>query len=396
MSVGGSEAHAWIRHRNRALVLNIIRRRGRVSRADIVEASNLSLPTVSQITQSLLVEGMIEEIAIGPSRGGRRPALIAIRPDYGWVIGMKIYPGTIDMAVTNYLGELLASQEVQTPTGDVKQVAADICAIVEQLRRKDVPFTGRCLGIGIAVPGIVWQASGMLRNSSLGWPDLDFRALLQNQLNLPVMLDNDVNILAQGHLLFGQAQGLQNVLVVTIGRGFGLGLIMRGSVYRGNGGAAAEIGHIPWKTTANRCACGRYDCIENTISDAGALARYRELVPDAELPIEALRELAVAGVSKAVSVFEEMGREAAKAIFTLVNIVAPELIILSGEGLAAGPALVETLKREWDSLSAGGIHQPLKWVIDSWDNFLWARSAVSLVFDELIFPETARGPALRT
>ena len=391
MSVGGSQAHAWIRHRNRALVLNIIRRGVRVSRTDIARDSHLSLPTISQITQALMLEGMIEEIAVGPSRGGRRPVLLAIRPDYGWVVGMKVFAETIDVAVTNYLGELIASREVQTSTNEIQHVVATMAEIVKAFSLSETRFPGKCLGVGVAVPGTVSQSNGLIHNCPLGWREVTFRALLRSALGLPVMVDNDVNILAQGHLLFGHAQGRQNVIVVTLGRGFGLGIIIHGEVYRGTDGAAAEVGHIPWRPTPFRCECGRNDCIENFVTDRAALLHYRELTGVTEpLTIEALRALCGQGESAAVSVFEAIGAEVAKAISILVRIFAPEVIILSGEGLGAGPALTETIAQKWRQYCSEDSYASVQWVLDSWDNFHWARSAVSLVFDELTFPEVFR------
>jgi len=391
MSVGGSQAHAWIRHRNRALVLSLIRRGVRVSRTDIAISSHLSVPTISQITQALIQEGMIEEIAVGQSRGGRRPALLAIRPNYGWVVGMKVFSETIDVAVTNYLGELIASREVQTSTSDIQHVIATMKDVVASFSVPAMGIPGACLGVGIGIPGTVSQSTGLIRNCPLGWREVNFREQLSKALGLPVMIDNDVNVLAQGHLLFGHAQGRQNVIVITLGRGFGLGIIARGEVYRGTDGAAAEVGHIPWRPTALRCDCGRNDCIENVVTDRFALFRYGELARSSEpLSIEALRERSVKGDPLAVQVFEEIGVEVAKAIAMLVRTFAPELVILSGEGLAAGPALTQTIVGQCDQYGIGTPNASMEWCLDSWDNFHWARSAVSLVFDELIFPEVVR------
>ncbi len=305
---------------------------------------------------------------------------------------MKIYPGTIDVAVTNYLGELIASEEVHTPTSDPKTVASEISAIVAGLATPTARFSGKCLGLGIALPGAV-EVDGTIRKSLLGWDAVNFKQLVQQGVGLPVMVDNDVNVLAQGHLLFGQAQGRQNALVVTIGRGFGLGIVVRGAVYRGKNGMAAEIGHIPWTMTADYCTCGRSDCIENTVSDRAALQHYRMRRGESRVvTIETLRERCRQGDPDAVEVFRIMGREAAKAIVSLTDVFAPEVVILSGEGLNAGHALTDAIYGEWSSYGERMPFRPVEWVLDSWDNFHWARSAVSLVFDELIFPGAIKGP----
>lgn len=390
----GSEAHAWIRYRNRALVLSIIRRQEQASRAVIEELSHLAFPSVTQICNTLIEDGLITETQPGPSRGGRRPILLAIRPEFGFAIGMKVAEGMVTTAVTDFRGQILARREDALDTSDADATVSKVVGIVEQVR-SETRDGGQFLGVGIGFPGIVDRRRGVIRRSPLGWSDLPIANLLSAQIGAPVWADNDVNILAQGHVLFGMAQGRQNALVLTVGRGFGLGIVIGGQVYRGTGGAAAELGHIPWRPTELLCACGRNDCVECSVSDAAIEHRYALRTGQAA-GIDAIRERARKGEEAANAVYREVAEDLARVVGLLVTVFAPELVIWSGEGIEAGPILNATVRERWRQHAIEVSAAQTEWVEDRWDNFHWARSAVSLVLDEVIFPASARDTATRT
>lgn len=390
----GSEAHAWIRYRNRALVLSIIRRQEQASRAVIEELSNLAFPSVTQICNTLIEDGLIAETQPGPSRGGRRPILLAIRPEFGFAVGMKVAEGMVTTAVTDFRGDILARREDPLDTTDAPAAIDAVAAIVDQVR-SEKRYSGQFLGVGIGFPGVVDRRRGVIRGSPFGWRDLPVADLISAKVGAPVWVDNDVNILAQGHVLFGMAQGRQNAVVLTVGRGFGLGIVIGGQVYRGTGGAAAELGHIPWRPTDLTCSCGRRDCVECSVSDAAIEALYAKRSGQAAA-IEAIREQARNGEEAAIVVYRNVAEDLAQVVGLLVTVFAPEVVIWSGEGIGAGPILNATVKERWRLYATEVSAAQTEWIEDRWDNFHWARSAVSLVLDEVIFPASARDTATRS
>jgi predicted NBD/HSP70 family sugar kinase len=201
-----------------------------------------------------------------------------------------------------------------------------------------------------------------------------------------VLADNDVNTLAVAERLYGRGRDVANFLTVTIGRGVGLGIVIDGNVYRGNGGGAGEFGHVAAVDGGELCACGNRGCLETVAADPALAARARSsgLLESGE-GIDVLRALADAGRPEALALYREAGRALGRAMADLVNVLGPELVLLSGEGILAWPHLATAV----DTAFRGGLFPPLRGVqleIDPWDDAKWARGAASLVLRPTLAP----------
>lgn len=389
MNRGGSRAHAWIRHRNRAAVLAVIRRHGRVARPTIERETSLAFPTVVQITSALIADGMVVQVAVGASTGGRRPGLLALRPEFGHALGARLQNGAMSLAVVDFAGSILAQERVVIDTAEpdaaLRQMAREVIAA-----RRRGEFPGQPLGVGLAVPGVVDTTTGAMRRSPpLGWAEVPIGRRLRRALGGAVWVDNDVNVLAQDQALFGVGQEHRNFLVVTVGRGIGLGVVQDGSVYRGGRGGAAELGHLPWFPFGAPCTCGRSGCLETGLSDAALTDRYA-LRTGAKVDIDELRRRLGAGDVDAGLVYGEAAQELSRAIGGLVTLYAPDAIVLSGEGVQAGPLFTQAVASGFRRYAMQPQAEDVTFLVDDWDDGKWARGAASLVFDHVLFPRDVR------
>jgi predicted NBD/HSP70 family sugar kinase len=213
----------------------------------------------------------------------------------------------------------------------------------------------------------------------LGWRDVRLAQVVQDVLGLPAFVDNDVNTLAVAERLYGRGQDVENFITVTIGRGVGLGIIAGGDIYRGFGGGAGEFGHTSAVEDGALCTCGKRGCLETVVADPALIAdaKRRGLLKGRQ-GIERLRELAADGDLVARQIYHGAGSKLGRAVADLVNVLGPELVLVSGEGTQAWPYLSEAFTVGYES----NVFPPLAHVtveVDPWDDAKWAIGAATLV-----------------
>ncbi len=386
-----------IRDLNRTLVLNLVRERGGLSRAELARISGLSPSTVTAITASLLEDGYIleDEQAATPTASttiGRPATTLRVDPTAGHVVGIKVTTDNLVATVTDLAATPLAI--VTVPRGH--ETAPDaIGALFESavLRALEAGAVerDRLLGIGIGVPGMVDPETGRVADSPLlEWAHLDLIGLLEARLQLPVLLDNDVNTLTVAEQLFGAGRGLAHILVVTIGRGIGMGLVVNGLVHRGARGGAGEIGHVQVVPNGPDCWCGRRGCLEAVAAEPAIvreiLASTGRLTQPADIAALAERDTGVAGI------LELAGRHVGRTVAGIATVLDPQRIVISGEGVRLGDHYLGAIR---DELSMRDQKEVLtEVVIEPWGDDAWARGAATLVLRELFHPAHLRDDAM--
>lgn len=383
-----------IRDINRSIVLNLVRERGTLSRANLARISGLSPSTVTAITASLLSDGFLEEEAQpgppprDPGSVGRPATMLRVNPTAGHVVGIKLTPDSITAAVTDLAATPLGIATL--PHGRDADPAAlgDLfsAAVADAVRSSGIAASS-LFGIGIGVPGIVNPSTGHVEHSPFPeWADLDLVALLEARLDLPVLLDNDVNTLTIAEQLFGAGRGLAHFLVVTVGRGIGMGLVLNGAVYRGARGGAGEIGHIQAVPDGPACWCGRLGCLEVVAAEPAivrqVLASTGRLVAPEELASLAARSERVARI------LEQAGRLVGGAISVMATSLDPERVVVSGEGVRLGSHYLDAIR---DGIAERWPDSPaVDLTIEPWGDDAWARGAATLVLRELFHPAHLR------
>ncbi|HEX8230554.1 MAG TPA: ROK family transcriptional regulator [Chloroflexia bacterium] len=374
-----------IREINKSLVLSIVRDHEPISRTAISQTVNLSPATVSGITGELIEQGLIYEHEAGTSTGGRRPILLALNRQGGFVIGIKLAETHIVAALTD-LGANVIDQRAAI-LGDDRQPEAVIAVLADTVNELRSLHPGRHIfGVGLGMAGAVDRRLGICHFSPfLNWHDVPLRRMLEQRLELPVVLENDVNTLTMSEKWFGAGVGVNDFLVITLGRGIGMGMVLNGQIYRGGCGGGGEFGHITVVPDGPQCECGKRGCLEALVSDPAILRRMRSAI-GRELTMEEAAVLARQGDSTAQGIFNAAARTLGMAIADLVNIFNPPLLIVGGEGARAFDLLLEPLQEALQANCFNGFFDDMRLVVEPWGDDAWARGAASLMLEELFRP----------
>ena len=372
---------ALIREINAALVLGELRAEPLQSRTDLAKRTGLSLPTVSEIVAELLAAGIVEERATGRSGGGRRPVLLALKPDAGHVVGIKLTETHVIAVLTDLAATIVERRVTTVDRTTVEAVVTAVVDAVEHLRGKATHL----YGVGIGMAGVIDRASGLVRHATYSdWHDVDLAGLVESRVGLPVVVDNDVNTLVANEKWFGAGRGVDDVLVVSIGRGVGLGLVLDGRLYRGAAGGAGEFGHTKVADGPD-CACGGRGCLEALIGEP-ALRANASAVLGRTVDLDEAADLARAGNPALRAVFTTAGRLLGTAVGNLVNLLNPKLVVLAGEGTRVS----DLFRADFDSALSlavfDGLQRELEIVVDTWDDEAWAQGAAGLFLGELFQP----------
>jgi len=369
---------------NRTILLNAIRANEPISRAVLAHLSGLSPATVTAITGDLIDEDLVFEKETGDSSGGRRPILLALNPRGGFVIGVKLMEDHAVGALTDLNAAVLFKDTIIFADGTVDAVISALVSLVNSLIYQGGIHKKQLLGVGVGLAGVVDSSSGMLRQSPFfGWKDTPLRDLLQSRLRVPIYIDNDVNTLTLGEKWLGAGIPVDNFVVITVGRGIGMGMVINGQIVRGKSGGAGELGHIVVDPNGPLCDCGKHGCLESFLSDRALLATARRVVGEDVRDIDDLVRRATAGSEEAKSVLAGAGELLGREIANLVNILDPKLIIISGEGVRMGELFFSALRSAVAKNVMPGLAKDSEILMAAWEDDVWARGAASVVIGEL-------------
>jgi len=342
---------------NRRIVLNLIRAHQPISRADLARHSGLQRSTVSVIAEQLIQERWITEGANGHTSRGRRPTFLHLNKERVGIIGINVRPVMTKLALADLDANFLAQDSLETPQ-DPKQFVAELVPRVRKLMTARAGLT--CEGIGVSLPGRVDLASKRLVFApNLGWRDVDLKTPLEKATRLPVELENAANSCALSEICFGRrAEGLRNLVVVTVSEGIGCGLILNHQLVQGSTGTAGEFGHAALVQDGLECSCGNRGCWEMYASNSAAVRYYsqatrggkrRSTTDERTISFEHLLRLAEQGDGKAVDALQQMATYLGKGIAPLVAGLAPDMIVIVGEVTRAwglvGPTIKETVRQ---------------------------------------------------
>lgn len=329
-----------MRQANRALVLNLVRADPTLSRARIVRETGLSPAAVSGIVDHLLREGLIrEEGTEATGHVGRRPLRLALNAGARLAVGIYIDVCVVNAAPVDLSGLPGPVISMPLPPGSSPEEALDRAADLVRRLLHGLPAE-RLLGVGVAVPGMVaWPGGLNLFSPNLGWHNVPVRAMLEERLRRPVLVDNEVRALALAEYQYGAARAVRSAVFLDAGYGVGGAVILDGALYRGRRGAAGEFGHNTVDPEGPRCGCGNRGCLEVFASASGLAARAREaiaagaqtlLTPDA-LSLDALTAAARAGDRLAGALLSRASTYLGLAVANAIDNWDPELVVLSGE-----------------------------------------------------------------
>jgi predicted NBD/HSP70 family sugar kinase len=339
-----------IRDINRQIVLNYVRDRSPISRAEIARQTALHRSTVSVIVDDLESAGLIIGIGEGTSSGGRKPTMYKLRTGSPVAVGIDVTPRTTTIALADLAGTVM-EQETFSTSPDLEFMTNQILDRTKSLVARFNEFD---LEIGMSVPGLVDQRLGRIFHVPyFDWRDWDICQRIEQETGKRVIVENDANATSLADLWFGyeKIRKTDTFVMVLVGEGIGTGIIFDGQVYRGEMGAGGEFGHmIAGNNAPIECSCGSRECWEAYASEKAMLQRYRELLKHDDLKengtdIENLIELAMNGEKHALMALKETAYYLGKGISNLIVGLSPQVVVVSGKITKAWDLFSDELRR---------------------------------------------------
>lgn len=350
-----------IRDINKQIVLNYVRDRSPISRAEIARQTDLHRSTVSVIVDELQGEGTIVEIGEGRSTGGRKPTLYRLKTGVPAAIGIDLTPRTTTIAIADLGGNILEKDTFST-SPDVNFMTSQIVSRTQKM----IGSNDSGLEIGLSIPGLVDQHSGTIFHVPyFDWRNWDICQKLETATGHKVTVENDANATALAELWFGheKVRKTDTFLMVLVGEGIGTGLIFDGQVYRGEKGAGGEFGHmIAGDSAPVDCSCGSRECWEAYASEKALVERYRNLLSkdamkQANIDIADLVELALNGEKHAIEALTTTVRYIGNGISNLIVGLSPQVVVVSGKITKAWELFDEELRRVTERSILAGLPQ---------------------------------------
>ncbi len=319
----------FVRDINRRIILNLVRTRHPISRADLARISGLQRSTVSLIVEQLIEERWVLEGPTGRLPRGRRPTFLRLN-DERVIIAVDVRPVQTTVAVADANGRFL-SQEIMATSADPVILMKGLIESIERLigasHRKKVE------GVGISVPGRYDDKSDRLVFApNLKWQDVDIRNPIAKATGLDVTVENAANACVLAAVWFDHMETCRNLVVVTISEGIGTGVWANGQLVRGMNGMAGEFGHVPLDPNGPACGCGGNGCWEVFGSNRAALRYYRESGAETgDMTFPDLLGRADQGDQRAIKALETMAHYVGRGTRMVVAGLAPERIVMVGD-----------------------------------------------------------------
>lgn len=338
---------------NRQRLLDAVRQRGPISRADLAKVTRLSPPTVSALVEDLVLEvGLLTEVGMGTSKGGRPPIMLQFNAEFGYLVGVDVGSRTMRVALADLQGKVLSRWQAPTNTSSRESAIAQICSGVDAVFAQTGRDRSKLYGVGIGAPGMTDVETGrVIRAANIpDWVDVPLRDLVEHRLQASVRVDNDANMAALGERWKGSARQVDDFVFIALGAGVGAGVVVGGRLHRGHHWYAGEISHMNLDFREWQTDFGQRGFLESRIG-AGAIPewqRARQLVEVGADPAAAVVHIidaARAGDESAAAVIEELAVYLGTAVANIVTVLDPALVVLGGGLSHAGDRLLGPMRR---------------------------------------------------
>lgn len=337
----------------RSAVLDMVRSGGTVTRTELAERSGLTATSITRIVKSLIEDGLVIETGFSESTGGKRSSLLELNSTGRFAVGLSLDAGRLTYVVTDLAGTVIGRLvspgiEEAGPSEDVVRIARELGQLLVQL---DIALES-VVGVGVAGAGLDLGAGAeRLSITSTEWESFALNKALEPRIGLPVVRDNDAACAALGQYWAGRVPATQDFATLYLSNGFGLGLMVGGSVARGASSNVGEIGHMVIDIDGPQCWCGARGCLEMLAAPRAIVA---EALQDADLTqqlqltgdpqrfradFEAVARAAAQGEPRCCELIKRSARYVAAAVLSIVNVLDLDRIVLAGPGFADAGAL---------------------------------------------------------
>ncbi len=317
------------------------------TRAQLAEATGLARSTITARIDTLMRLGLVAPFGGARSTGGRPPALFALNPTAKLVVGVDIGATHATAALTDLNGSILGETDARIAVADGPEAVLSwvVDSVRDLVAASERPIEDLA-AIGIGLPGPVEHSTGRPINPPImpGWDRFDVPAYLQEQYPVPVLVDNDVNIMALGERR-GHLRDVDDLVLIKVATGIGAGIVSGGVLQRGAQGTAGDLGHVRVPGADDvLCRCGNAGCLE-AVASAGAIARrYREATGIEPEGAKDVIARAAAGDEIAADIWNSALDALTMSLAQLTAVVAPEAVIIGGGLSRAGGALFDELR----------------------------------------------------
>lgn len=346
---------------NKRSVIDMIRTKGPINKAEIARLTDLSIPTVMKLTDEFMKNNLIKMIGKGESNGGKRPELLEFISDAYYIVGVDIGRSHINVIVMDLGGKIIAKQIRKT--GDTLSVADMIDRVIhliELTMESSHIGKNKIIGMGIGMPGVLDEENGVvLFSPDFHWENVNLVQPIRDYFNMNIRLENSNRAMAMGENWFGAGVNSSYFICVNLGHGIGSAIVEEGEFYRGSCGSSGELGHITLEKDGPKCDCGNNGCLEALASGNAIASRAKACIRDGEPSL--ILELANNQIEDidAKSVFDAAKKNDPLAIKIVgdvveyigiglanyINLLDPDMIILAGGLVNAGDILVENVKK---------------------------------------------------
>jgi N-acetylglucosamine repressor len=343
MALPTKATHQQTRVHNERLVVRTLYDLGPISRAEVARLTGLTRTTVSDVVASLLDEGVVREIGRGPSSGGKAPILLEVDDDARLVVGLDLGEEHFAGSLVNLRGEIRRTVELAVDGRDGDSALGLVFELLDQLLEGT---TAPLLGIGIGTPGLVDSRTGTIRRAvNLDWRDLPLGEIVAERYAVPVNVANDSQAAALAEYTYAGGDRVPNLIAIRVGRGVGAGLILRGSLFQGDGSGAGEIGHVVVEDDGALCRCGRTGCLE-TVAGMRAIEARAATATGRPTDLPAVRRAIDAGDAWAIGIADDAGAALGRAIAGLIGALDIRRIVVLGPVTELGEPWLAAVRRE--------------------------------------------------
>lgn len=382
---------------NKVRVLELIRNKKEITRADIIKLTQLSAPTVTRIIEALLEKKMIKHDELGSSKKGRPPQIIRFDSKNNYVIGIDIGGTSVRAALSNLDGEFIFEIHQSTAIdhgfdGVIEQVGD----LIQKLLGRAEARNEGVFGIGVSVCGIVNSKTGIVVYSPVfNWTNVDIKKALAKYTDLKITVGNDAQLIALGELFYGIGKQYDHFITMSLGYGIGSGIVVNRQPFYGWEGYTGEIGHIvidshsKWKGRE-----GIYGTLEAVASGYGIEDIVKEMIKTGEptsladissvsLTTKSVTQAAIGGDKFAIKIIDSAADYIGISIDTLIKLFNPQAVSLSG-GLLRNDYLIERIKKKLESVSLAPYQGKVAILPSSFGEEAALMGAVSLILQNIL------------
>ena len=354
---------AILKRQNQFLILSIIKEQGPISRVAIARETNLTKSAISKVVTNLIKRGIVEEVGIGNTSVGRKPIMLKLTTDNYFIVGVGIRRTKVFVGIANLQGNIITRRKTPLKKEDNQEIILKklISLIYKTIKDSGIPRE-KVIGIGIGSPGPLYAHSGVILSppNFPGWHSVPLKKLIEEEFRVPVFIDNDANVAALGEKWFGNGQGIDNFIYISVDKGVGAGIVINGRVYRGVSGIAGEFGHISILLKGKRCECGNYGCLENLAGGLAIVSKAKKLISSGrktmlakmlkgrledDIGIEVIIEAARRKDELALELLGEATRYLGIGVANLVNLFDTKTLIFGGWVAQGEEILLEPIRK---------------------------------------------------